>query len=268
VAASYKSTVKRPWYVFMLKENLDIYALAELQEGDYRITNFDGEFPRLMNKEDGSKTRNVEEYVQDCIASGYTPPGFGVGSIGTAIYDSYEPGTLRFGNTEQRSRRTNKNWLVYLIPSNVIPLGGAQNPLDKLTDAEIDYREKRERERSGKLETRRTTNDKTRRTITWVDTSNGKIVVQNNSPGNAWRKCPNINISGTSVSSDLDSLVTALENSKYTIEIVTRKIGPEGHLIALKIGGQVSEIVEILENSAAPLRTSSSSDNTVIIRYR
>ena len=268
VAASYSPTVSQPWYVFLLKENLDIYALSDLQEGDYRITNLAGEYPRLMKKEDGSMTRNVEEYIQDLIANGYTPPGFGVGSIGNVVYDSSSPGTLRFGNKDKKSRRTNKDWFVYLIPSNVIPLGGAKNPADKLTEAEKDYREKRERNRSGQLGARRTTNDKTKRSITWVDTTNGKTIVQDNSPGATWRKCPNINISGISVSSDLDSLADALENSPYSVEVVTRKQGPDGHLIALKIGGQVSEIVEILENSAAPLRTTSSSNNTVIIRYR
>ena len=53
------------------------------------------------------------------------------------------------------------------------------------------------------------------------------------------------------------------------MQIITTKNGTSGSPIALKIGGgQVSEIIAMLENSAAPLRTKSGSGKTAIIRYR
>ncbi len=269
VASSYSPQVSQPWYVFLLKDNLDIYALEELQAGEYRITNFDGEYPRLMKKEDGSLTRKVEEYVQDLIANGYTPPGFGVGSIGFVEYDRGSPGTLRFGNPEKRSRRQANSWFAYLIPSNVIPLRGNQNPQDKLRQDEEDYRERQERVRVGKLEARRTKVDNTKRNLTWVETSTGQIESSDKSPGNSWRKCPKITILDKEISSDLRSLAKGLEESSYDVQIITTKNGTSGSPIALKIGGeQVSEILAMLEQSAAPLRTKSGSGKTAIIRYR
>ena len=268
VASSYSPEVSQPWYVFLLKENLDIYALEELQAGEYRITNFAGEYPRLMKKEDGTLTRNVEEYVQDLIANGYTPPGFGVGSIGFVAYDSSSPGTLRFGNPEKSSRRQANSWFAYLIPSNVIPLRGNQNPQDKIRQEEEDYRERQERVRVGKLEARRTKVDNTKRNLVWVETSTGETQTGGESPGTSWRKCPKITIFDKEISSDLRSLAIGLEESNYDVQIITTKNGPSGSPIALKIGGsQADDIAELLEKSAAPLRTRSS-NKAVIIRYR
>ena len=269
VAGSYSPQVSQPWYVFLLKENLDIYALEQLQEGEYRITNFDGEYPRLMKKEDGTMTRLVEEYVQDLISNGYTPPGFGVGSIGFVRFDSGSPGTLQFSNPSKSSARQNSAWFAYLIPSNVIPLRGNQNPQDKINQEEEDYRQRQERVRMKKLETRRTNADKTKRNITWVETATGEIMNQKAAPGTSWRKCPKITVLGNEVSSNLSDLADSLENSEYDVEIITRKKGSSGSPIALKIGGsQTSEIIDSIENSAAPLRTKKGSDNTAIIRYR
>ena len=269
VASSYSPEVSQPWYVFLLKDNLDIYALEALQAGEYRITNFNGEYPRLMKKEDGSLTRNVEEYVQDLIANGYTPPGFGVGSIGFVDYDRGSPGTLRFGNPETRSRRQANSWFAYLIPSNVTPLKGNISPQDKLQQEEEDYRQRQDRVRAGKLEARRTKVDKTKRNLNWVETSTGETKIQDNSPGNSWRKCPKITILDTEIASDLRSLAIGLEESSYDVKIITTKNGPSGSPIALKIGGgQTSEIIDLLEQSAAPLRTKKGSGNTAIIRYR
>ena len=65
------------------------------------------------------------------------------------------------------------------------------------------------------------------------------------------------------------SLAIGLEESSYDVQIITTKNGTSGSPIALKIGGgQVSEIIAMLENSAAPLRTKSGSGKTAIIRYR
>ena len=269
VAGSYSPQVSQPWYVFLLKENLDIYALEQLQEGEYRITNFDGEYPRLMKKEDGTMTRNVEEYVQDLISNGYTPPGFGVGSIGFVQYDSGSPGTLRFNNPERSSQRQNNAWFAYLIPSNVIPLRGNQNPQDKMNKDEEDYRQRQERVRMGKLETRRTKTDKTNRNITWVETTTGEIKNQKASPGTSWRKCPKITLLGNEFASNLDGLVDALGDPTYDVEIITRKNGSSGSPTAIKIGGsQTSEIADMIEKSAAPLRIKKGSGDTIIIRYR
>ena len=270
VASSYSPQVSQPWYVFLLKENLDIYALEELQEGEYRITNFDGEYPRLMKKEDGGLTRNVEEYVQDLIANGYTPPGFGVGSIGFVTYDNSSPGTLKFGNPEKRSRRQANSWFAYLIPSNVIPLRGNQNPQDKLRQEEEDYRQRQERARAGKLSKRVTKVDKTKRKLVWAETSTGETQESDTSPGNSWRKCPKITILGQDVYSDLDSLADGLENSSYDIEIIRKKEGSSGSPISIKVGGsQVAEVMALVEDSAAPLRTKKTKDGkAIIIRYR
>ena len=56
---------------FLRKDNLDIFALENIQEGDYRITNFEGEYPRIMRKEDGTMTRKVEDYVNDLMSNGF-----------------------------------------------------------------------------------------------------------------------------------------------------------------------------------------------------
>ena len=70
------------------------------------------------------------------------------------------------------------------------------------------------------------------------------------------------------ISSDLRSLAIGLEESNYDVQIITTKNGPSGSPIALKIGGsQADDIAELLEKSAAPLRTRSS-NKAVIIRYR
>ena len=146
VASNYAPDEMNPWYVFLRKDNLDIFALEELQEGDYRITNFEGEYPRVMKKEDGTFTRNVEEFINDMINNGYTPPGFGIGSIGFVRYDGEMPGTLQFYNPDHKSRRMDNKWYVWLLPSNVIPLVGAKSPSDVEREGEVDFIQRKEKE--------------------------------------------------------------------------------------------------------------------------
>ena len=64
-------------------------------------------------------------------------------------------------------------------------------------------------------------------------------------------------------------MVDALGDSTYDVEIITRKNGSSGSPTAIKIGGsQTSEIADMIEKSAAPLRIKKGSGDTIIIRYR
>ena len=269
IASNYAPEEINPWYVFVLKDNLDIFALEELREGDYRITNFEGEYPRIMKKEDGSMTRNVEDYVNDLITNGFTPAGFGIGSIGFVRYDGNMPGTVQFYNPDLSSRRLNIGWYVPLLPSNVIPLTGSVTSQTVEKEGEKDWIERRERERVGKLESRRTKTDSTERVIIWVDNKSGEVKQSATAPGNSWIKCPKITIFGTEIASNLDAIASHTgELSGYDINIIEIKAGSSGQATAIKIGGDdQNRLVDALADTAAPIRAKKF-DTFHILRYR
>jgi hypothetical protein len=267
VASNYAPQEMNPWYVFVRKDNLDIYALEDLQDGDYRITNFEGEYPRVMKKEDGTFTRNVQEFITDMINNGYTPPGFGIGSIGFVRYDGDMAGTLQFYNPEHKSRRMNDSWYVWLLPSNVIPLIGAKSPSDVEREGEIDYKERKERERAGRLEKRRTKVSATERNVVWADNKTGEIKSAGVSPGITWVRCPKIILNGQEISSDLESVEKYMETVS-DIEVIKSNKGSSSQPTSLKIGGfGRTALIEQIMATAAPLRVKSF-DNFDIIRYR
>ena len=268
VASNYAPEAINPWYVFLRKDNLDIFALEELREGDYRITNFEGEYPRLMKKEDGSMTRNIEDYVNDLMTNGFTPAGFGIGSIGFVRYDSSMPGTLQFYNPSTSSRRLNRDWYAPLLPSNVIPLKGSAPSQDVEREGEKDWIERRERVRAGQLEKRRTKTDSTARAIVWVNNKSGETKQTATAPGNSWIRCPKITLFGTEIASNLDAIADYAGESNYDIEIMDIKEGTSGQAIAIKIGGNDRDrLIKAISETAAPLRDKAF-ETFYILRYR
>lgn len=256
-----------PWYVFLLKDNLDIYQTQNMDySGMFTVINFDGVYPTDMKLGDDTTTRSVDEYVKDHISNGWVPYGFDIGFEGYIRPCPLLAGTVQFYNSDRKSVTGRPDWYINLLPSNVVATGEMS-----YEDEEKESRIRREPggvERDTGIHRGRIIKDQTLRIGLWVNPRNGKTKESGEAPGSVWLFAPIVTTSdGILLEGTLQSVIDRCIQDGTQFSQVDSKAG---YPIEVMITSNRDKWVQNLKSLGGnrPITYSRESDGTLVLKYR
>ena len=256
---------KSDWYVFLRKANLNLFNFDEdLMQGEVVITNFDGQYSRPIQIEDGTSTRSVQAYVNDHLQHGFVPYGFGIGYRGYARPHYSIPGAIEFYNPNTKSVTGRSDWYITLLLSN---LGHASSDETEDEGEREIQREKKQRVRDTIIHRGRNIKDSTTRVSYWVNPKNGKVKESEEAPGRIWLQVPVITTpSGNNLQGSLAGIVKLCDEIGTTY---TKVLSKSGNPIEVRIASDNMRWKENLKSLGGnrPI-TAQEIEGELILKYR